>query len=156
MTDTQWPRWLVFEQSSEKSHHTIAGSVHAPDAELALLNARDVFVRRPQVISLWLVRADRIYSKTAEEMANNPDWASDAEPGETETYLVFQKLGHRGKHTHAGEDTAASPPAAVSAALEALPGSGRQEPDVWWVVPDRLVYRSTEADIAEMFEIARS
>ena len=46
MTDTQWPLYEVFEQERPGQPHRNAGAVHAPDPELALQNARDVFVRR--------------------------------------------------------------------------------------------------------------
>jgi ring-1,2-phenylacetyl-CoA epoxidase subunit PaaB len=66
MNDTQWPRYQVFLQEKQGEPHQDAGSVHAPDPEMALLNARDVFVRRPECVSLWVVEANRIYSRTAE------------------------------------------------------------------------------------------
>lgn len=69
-TDTQWPRWEVFKQDSEKKPHQAVGSVHAADAEHALLMARTVFARRPNAVSMWVAPADRIHSWTAEEIDN--------------------------------------------------------------------------------------
>ena len=60
MTDTQWPRYEVFKQDKPGKPHEAVGSVHAPDAEMAMLNARNVFVRRPSAVSLWVVAADVI------------------------------------------------------------------------------------------------
>ena len=40
--------------------HVHAGTVHAPDAELALQNARDLFTRRSEGVSLWVVRSSDI------------------------------------------------------------------------------------------------
>src|SRR3989337_1551974 len=54
MSDTQWPRYEVFQQEAPDRPHRHAGSVHAPDAEIALLNGRDVFVRRPACSRLWV------------------------------------------------------------------------------------------------------
>ena len=68
MTDTQWNRYQVFVQESEGKPHLDYGSVHAPDPELALLNARDVFARRPDCVSMWVVPVEAIYSNTAEEL----------------------------------------------------------------------------------------
>ena len=69
MSDTQWARYQVFEQAGADAPHTGAGSIHAADDEMALLTARDVFVRRPECVSQWIVRADRILERTAEELA---------------------------------------------------------------------------------------
>ena len=46
--------------------HVHAGTVHAPDAELALQNARDLFTRRSEGVSLWVV-------KSSEITASDPD-----------------------------------------------------------------------------------
>lgn len=56
----QWPLWEVFTQSEQGAPHEHAGSLHAVDAEQALLNARDVYARRGGVISLWVVPAGAI------------------------------------------------------------------------------------------------
>jgi ring-1,2-phenylacetyl-CoA epoxidase subunit PaaB len=158
MPDTQWPRWVVFETARPTAPHKVAGSVHAPDAELALLNARDVFVRRPEVISLWMVREEHITAKTAEELAAQPGWAADLPDSDAapQRYLVFQKLGHKATHSHVGEVEAPTAQHALKAALETFPGKGRRQPVVWWVIPNEHVVRSTEEDIAFMFEIAKS
>src|SRR5690606_36949825 len=75
--DTQWPRFEVFQQVRPDTPFHNVGSVHAPDAELALQNARDVFVRRPQTVTLWVVPADRILMKTREELAAEPGWRDE-------------------------------------------------------------------------------
>ena len=68
MMDSQWPRYEVFQQDREGRPHRNVGSVHAPDPEMAMQNARDVFVRRPACLSLWVVPAGAIFSKTAQEL----------------------------------------------------------------------------------------
>ena len=65
--DTQWDTYEVFHQSNDGEAHIHVGNVHAPDEEMALLSARDVFVRRFDCISLWVVRTDHIYSSNSEE-----------------------------------------------------------------------------------------
>src|SRR5215510_1998522 len=98
MTDTQWPRFIVFQQAKAGEPHQYAGSVHAPDAEMALMNARDVFVRRPACVSLWIVPAAMIFSKTAEELAPNPDALDgiqeEAGDNHSETFCIFEKRTH--------------------------------------------------------------
>jgi ring-1,2-phenylacetyl-CoA epoxidase subunit PaaB len=155
MTDTQWPRYIVLHQDRDGNPHRYAGSVHAPDAEMALLNARDVFVRRPECVSLWVVRADRVCALTAEELAENPTQFDLAEGfGETtESYYVFQKIGTRGLHGHVGEVKARSPEEAMKMALEKFP---QKNVNVWWVFPAIAVRKSTPEDIKAMFAIAET
>lgn len=58
--DTQWPLWEVFVQEQQGAPHEHAGSLHAPDAEMALQNARDVYARRGRLLSIWVVPAAAI------------------------------------------------------------------------------------------------
>ncbi len=61
-----WPLWEVFVRAKRGVSHVHAGTVHAPDAELALQNARDLFTRRSEGVSLWVV-------KSADITASDPD-----------------------------------------------------------------------------------
>src|SRR3989337_2438869 len=70
MIDTQWPRFMVFQQEAVGKPFIHNGTVHAPDIDMALLNARDVFARRPQAVAMWVVPADSIFTQTREELAN--------------------------------------------------------------------------------------
>jgi ring-1,2-phenylacetyl-CoA epoxidase subunit PaaB len=62
----EWPLWEVFIRSQHGLAHKHVGSVHAPDAGMALNNARDVYTRRNEGVSIWVVRA-------ADITASNPD-----------------------------------------------------------------------------------
>ncbi|MHA7221411.1 1,2-phenylacetyl-CoA epoxidase subunit PaaB [Arthrobacter sp. RHLT1-20] len=57
-----WPIWEVFVRSSRGLSHVHAGSLHAPDAVMALRNARDLYTRRNEGVSIWVVPADAIAS----------------------------------------------------------------------------------------------
>lgn len=151
MTDTQWPRFIVFHQEKATAPHQYSGSVHAPDAELALLNARDVFVRRPNCVSLWIVPASAIFSKTAEELSSDLA-ALDSIPESglsLETYAVFQKMTHKGAHLYKGEVQASTPEDALQQALAS--GMADSSALVWWLFPARVVTRSTSQDIEVFF-----
>jgi ring-1,2-phenylacetyl-CoA epoxidase subunit PaaB len=50
-----WPLWEVFVRSRGGLSHRHVGSVHAPDAEIALRHARDTYTRRMEGVSLWVV-----------------------------------------------------------------------------------------------------
>ena len=49
--------WEVFVRPRRGLSHTHVGSVHAADAEMALRNARDVYTRRQEGVSIWVVPA---------------------------------------------------------------------------------------------------
>jgi ring-1,2-phenylacetyl-CoA epoxidase subunit PaaB len=55
-----WPLYEVFVRPGRGLSHVHAGSLHAPDDELALRNARDLYTRRGEGTSVWVVRADAI------------------------------------------------------------------------------------------------
>ncbi|MEN9725733.1 MAG: paaB [Pseudomonadota bacterium] len=59
-TRNEWPLWEVFIRSRAGLDHKHCGSVHAPDGAMALQAARDVYTRRQEGVSLWVVRADQI------------------------------------------------------------------------------------------------
>lgn len=153
--DTQWARYEVFEQDRPDSPHRNTGTVHAPDPEMALQNARDVFVRRPACHSLWVAPAEAIFSKTAEELATDFGRQHQTSPhGEPEAYLIFQKHTQRNTETfvtHVGEVQAHSPAAALKTALETF---SHGDVFVWWVCPARVITRSQEDDAPSMFEPA--
>ncbi|WP_426003847.1 1,2-phenylacetyl-CoA epoxidase subunit PaaB [Paenarthrobacter sp. NyZ202] len=60
--ETPWSLWEVFVRSSRGLSHVHAGSLHAPDAAMALRNARDLYTRRNEGVSIWVVPAEAIAS----------------------------------------------------------------------------------------------
>ena len=56
----EWPLWEVFVRSKAGLDHKHCGSLHAADPKLALQMARDVYTRRQEGISIWVVRSDQI------------------------------------------------------------------------------------------------
>lgn len=147
MSDWQGRRFQVFLQEKEGAPHQDVGSVHAPDVEMALLNARDVFVRRPHCISLWVVPAEEIFSKTQEELQT---WQlSQQRTGELETYLVFCKKKSAGTAVHIGEVEAGSHETALREAFERF--HMEPLPFTWWVFPAGCVVQSDPEDSASLF-----
>jgi ring-1,2-phenylacetyl-CoA epoxidase subunit PaaB len=49
------PLWEVFIRSRNGLHHQHVGSLHADDATMAVDNARDVYTRRGEGVSIWVV-----------------------------------------------------------------------------------------------------
>ena len=56
----EWPLWEVFIRGQHGMSHRHVGSLHAVDAKLALKNARDVYTRRNEGISIWVVETSNI------------------------------------------------------------------------------------------------
>ena len=75
-----WPLWEVFVRAKSGMSHRHVGSVHAPDAEIALRHARDTYTRRMEGVSLWVVPSASI-------AASDPgDDAANFEPAEDKIY----------------------------------------------------------------------
>jgi phenylacetate-CoA oxygenase PaaH subunit len=65
-----WPLWEIFIRSKQGLHHKHVGSLHAADAQMAIENARDVYTRRNEGISIWVVESTKITATKPEE---NPE-----------------------------------------------------------------------------------
>ena len=63
----EWPLWEVFVRSKQGLEHKHCGSLHASDSEHALQMARDVYTRRQEGVSIWVVRADAITASSPDE-----------------------------------------------------------------------------------------
>ena len=62
-----WPLWEVFVRARRGLSHNHVGSLHAPDATLALQNARDVYTRRQEGVSIWVVQSEAITASSPDE-----------------------------------------------------------------------------------------
>ena len=153
MTDTQWPRFMVFQQAGQSEPVLHNGSVHASDIEMAMLNARDVFVRRPEASELWVVPVDQIYSRTREELAlSKNEKIIDQSINRLIDFYVFGKLSEPSQAELLGEVNASSAEAAMKAAVEKF-----SDRDVlrWWVFPVSSAVKSLAKDANSMFGTAR-
>ncbi len=65
--NTDWELFEVFIRSKRGLSHKHAGSVHASDARMALENARDLYTRRSEGESLWIVKSNDIIASDPEE-----------------------------------------------------------------------------------------
>lgn len=62
-----WPLFEVFIRSKNGLDHKHAGSLHAADAQMAIENARDVYTRRQEGVSIWVVESKYITASNPEE-----------------------------------------------------------------------------------------
>jgi ring-1,2-phenylacetyl-CoA epoxidase subunit PaaB len=80
MAETATRLWEVFIRARNGLSHRHAGSVHAADSEMALQAARDVYTRRGEGLSIWVVPSNAI-------VASDPaDKESLFEPAESKIY----------------------------------------------------------------------
>ena len=62
-----WPLWEVFVRSENGLAHKHVGSLHAADAEMAVQNARDLYTRRNEGVSIWVVKSSDIVATDPNE-----------------------------------------------------------------------------------------
>ena len=70
------PLWEVFIRGQHGTAHRHVGSLHATDAEMAMNNARDVYTRRNEGLSIWVVPSSEIVASI---------------PSKRDHYLIPQK-----------------------------------------------------------------
>ena len=94
MADSPSPLWEVFIRPRNGLAHKHVGSLHASDATMALQAARDVYTRRGEGLSIWVVPSAAI---TASDPA---DKGMMFEPAESKVYRhptfyeVPDEVGH--------------------------------------------------------------
>ena len=94
MSNSNWPIWEVFIRSKNGLDHRHVGSLHATDAEMAMENARDVYTRRNEGVSIWVVESKYI-------VASNPSENGEIfEPAQDKVYRhpTFYSLPDGVKH----------------------------------------------------------
>ena len=73
----EWPLFEVFIRGQHGLNHRHVGSLHAADAQQALLNARDVYTRRNEGVSIWVVEAAQITASSPSDKGPLFDPARD-------------------------------------------------------------------------------
>lgn len=80
MSNKNWPLWEIFIRSKAGLDHKHVGSLHAADAAMAIENARDVYTRRNEGVSIWVVESSKI-------TASDPDQSEELfEPAQDKVY----------------------------------------------------------------------
>ncbi len=95
VTDTaSWPLWEVFIRSKQGLDHKHAGSLHATDAQMAIENARDVYTRRQEGISIWVVESKYIHATKAGEAESLYEPANDKIYRHPSFYILPEEIKH--------------------------------------------------------------
>ncbi|TXC68314.1 1,2-phenylacetyl-CoA epoxidase subunit B [Sphingorhabdus soli] len=90
----EWPLWEVFVRGQHGLSHRHVGSLHAPDAEMAINNARDVYTRRSEGVSLWVVPADAITATSPGDKEPLFEPANDKVYRHPTFYDIPDEIGH--------------------------------------------------------------
>lgn len=94
MTETMTTLWEVFIRSRNGLSHKHVGSLHADDTTLALQAARDLYTRRGEGLSIWVVPSaaitasdpvdkEMMFEPTASKIYRHPTF-----------YEVPEEVGH--------------------------------------------------------------
>ena len=89
MAEPELQAWEVFRQEKEGDPMKHGGSVMAPDAELAVHYARELYGRRQESIRLWVVRREDIHDLSDPDLLQPPLDRSFKKPG---GYVMRDKL----------------------------------------------------------------
>ena len=84
------PLYEVFVRSKRGLDHRHVGSLHAEDGQQALEYARDVYTRRSEGVSIWVVKSEDITASQEEDKDSFYD-PMDDKPYRHATYYQLPK-----------------------------------------------------------------
>lgn len=90
----EWPLWEVFLRSKQGLEHKHCGSLHAVDAQQALQMARDVYTRRQEGVSIWVVPSALITASEPQDKAEFFEPAGDKIYRHPSFYEIPDDVGH--------------------------------------------------------------
>ena len=93
-TKNEWPLWEVFVRSKSGLDHKHCGSLHASDSAMALQMARDVYTRRQEGASVWVVRSDQIVASDPDTKDMFYEPGEDMEFGDPTFYKLPADVDH--------------------------------------------------------------
>ena len=94
MSKKEWPLWEIFIRGQHGLNHRHVGSLHAPDAEMAIKNARDVYTRRKEGVSIWVVPSSAITASSPSDKGPLFDPAEDKVYRHPTFYDIPDEVGH--------------------------------------------------------------
>ena len=94
MAASTTPLWEVFIRPRNGLSHKHVGSVHAADEILAVQAARDVYTRRNEGTSIWVVRSEQITASDPTSADENFDPADDKIYRHPTFYDIPDDVGH--------------------------------------------------------------
>ncbi len=92
--EASWPLWEVFIRSKQGLDHKHVGSLHAADAQMAIENARDVYTRRLEGVSIWVVESRHIHASNPDDAESFYEPANDKVYRHPTFYDLPDEVGH--------------------------------------------------------------
>jgi ring-1,2-phenylacetyl-CoA epoxidase subunit PaaB len=89
-----WPLYEVFVRGKRGLNHVHVGSLHAADPEMALRHARDVYTRRNEGVSIWVVRSNDITVSSPAEKGSFFEPAADKVYRHPTFYEIPEEVPH--------------------------------------------------------------
>lgn len=89
-----WPLYEIFIRSAKGLSHKHVGSLHAADAQMAIENARDVYTRRMEGVSIWVIPSTEITASNPSESEAYYDPAKDKAYRHPTFYKIPEEVGH--------------------------------------------------------------
>lgn len=90
----EWPIWEIFIRTKNGLEHRHVGSLHAADYEMAIENARDVYTRRQEGVSIWVVESKHLRASNPK----NGDALFDPAMDKAYRHPTFYNLPDEVKH----------------------------------------------------------
>ena len=90
----EWPLWEVFVRSKQGLENKHCGSLHASDSQHALQMARDVYTRRQEGVSIWVVQSSSIAASEPNDKSEFFEPSSDKVYRHPTFYEIPSEVGH--------------------------------------------------------------
>ena len=90
----EWPLWEVFVRSKQGIEHKHCGSLHAADARQALQMARDVYTRRQEGVSIWVLPSAAITASDPQDKDMMFEPAVDKIYRHPTFFVIPDEVGH--------------------------------------------------------------
>lgn len=88
------PLWEVFIRPRNGLSHKHVGSIHASDEVMALQAARDVYTRRGEGNSIWVVASSAITASDPDQAGENFEPTGDKIYRHPTFYDIPEEVGH--------------------------------------------------------------
>lgn len=94
MSSFNWPLYEVFVRSKQGLDHKHVGSVRAADGQMALESARDLYTRRNEGCSIWVVESTQITASQPSDSGPFFDPAEDKVYRHASHYVIPADIKH--------------------------------------------------------------
>ena len=88
------PLWEVFIRPRNGLAHRHCGSLHATDSKMALQAARDVYTRRGEGLSVWVIPSVQISASEPQDREEMFDPSDDKVYRHPNFYNIADDVGH--------------------------------------------------------------